>query len=365
MSYIVVCVYFWEIWQCLKRGPHHDNCLNKPLGNTELILIFLPKRWTTTTLLLTQWGRVTHTFLSNLNIIGSDNGLLPDRHQTVNWTDAGILLTHWGRATHICVGKLTIIGSDNGLSPAWTAPSHYLNQYWNAVNWTVRKKLQWNFNRNSNIFIQEMDLKISSAKWRPFCLGPNELIRTLGTNVSEISNEIHTFSFENVVCEMAAIHSWPQCVKIIDDVRSLFQTMPLSCFHWNHAIAHEYCMPSPCQIISPSTACMRQWTRSALVQVMACWLFDAKLIWIRDDLLMIKDRRDDVFGWSAPFDQPLYWFSPGVLAERTTTRPSVRKIPGHYLENEWKKLPKIWYGDESMQTTFRMYLISATVYWFS
>ena len=26
-------------------------------------------------------------------------------------------LTHSGRVTHICVGKLTIIGSDNGLSP--------------------------------------------------------------------------------------------------------------------------------------------------------------------------------------------------------------------------------------------------------
>ena len=28
-----------------------------------------------------------------------------------------IVLTHWGRVTHICIGKLTIIGSDNGLSP--------------------------------------------------------------------------------------------------------------------------------------------------------------------------------------------------------------------------------------------------------
>ena len=28
-----------------------------------------------------------------------------------------IYFTHWGRVTHICVGKLTIIGSDNGLSP--------------------------------------------------------------------------------------------------------------------------------------------------------------------------------------------------------------------------------------------------------
>ena len=27
------------------------------------------------------------------------------------------LLTNWGRVTHICVSKLTIVGSDNGLSP--------------------------------------------------------------------------------------------------------------------------------------------------------------------------------------------------------------------------------------------------------
>ena len=29
----------------------------------------------------------------------------------------GLRLTHWGRGTHICVSELTIIGSDNGLSP--------------------------------------------------------------------------------------------------------------------------------------------------------------------------------------------------------------------------------------------------------
>ena len=31
-----------------------------------------------------------------------------------------ISLTHWGRVTHICVSELTIIGSDNGLSPGVT-----------------------------------------------------------------------------------------------------------------------------------------------------------------------------------------------------------------------------------------------------
>ena len=46
------------------------------------------------------------------------------------------------------------IGSDKGLV-AWSAPSHYLNQCWNIVNWTLKNKLQWNFNRNSCLFIQE------------------------------------------------------------------------------------------------------------------------------------------------------------------------------------------------------------------
>ena len=86
-------------------------------------------------------------------------------------------LTPWGRVTHICVGKLTIIGSDNGLSPGWRL-AIICTKYCNIVNLTLRNKLQWNFNRNWNIFIQE--------------------------NV-----------FENIVCEMASIMCRPQCVNIL------------------------------------------------------------------------------------------------------------------------------------------------------
>ena len=57
---------------------------------------------------------------------------------------------------------------------AWPTPTHYLDQCWDIVNWTLRNKLQWNLNRNSHIFIQEN-------------------------------------AFENVVCEMAAILSRPRC----------------------------------------------------------------------------------------------------------------------------------------------------------
>ena len=56
------------------------------------------------------------------------------------------------------------------------APSHYLNQCWNIVNWTLRNKHHWNFNRNSNIFIKE--------------------------------------NAEDLVCEMASILSQPQCVNL-------------------------------------------------------------------------------------------------------------------------------------------------------
>ena len=41
---------------------------------------------------LTLWGRVTHICISNLAIIGSDNGLSPGRCQAIIWTNAGILL---------------------------------------------------------------------------------------------------------------------------------------------------------------------------------------------------------------------------------------------------------------------------------
>ena len=84
------------------------------------------------------------------------------------------MLTHWGRVTHICVGKLTIIGSDNGLSPGRRQ----------AIIWTNAEilligPLGTNFSENLigiQIFsFKKMHLKMSSAKWRLFRLGLNEL----------------------------------------------------------------------------------------------------------------------------------------------------------------------------------------------
>ena len=67
-------------------------------------------------------------------IIGSDNGLLPDQRQAIIWTNAGILL----------------------IGPLWTNLSEILIE----INTFSFKK---------------MHLKMSSGKWRPFCLSLNVL----------------------------------------------------------------------------------------------------------------------------------------------------------------------------------------------
>ena len=99
------------------------------------------------------------TMVDNLNVKGKKN---------INSN-----LTHWGRVTHICVSKLAYLVQI--MACAWKAPSHYLNQCWNIVNWTSGNKLKCNLNRNLYFFIQAN-------------------------------------AFENVVWKMAAILSRPQCV---------------------------------------------------------------------------------------------------------------------------------------------------------
>ena len=59
------------------------------------------------------------------------------------------------------------------------APSHYLNQYWIIVNWTTTNKLQWNVNRNSNIFIQENAFENVVCEMASICLGLNVLTRII------------------------------------------------------------------------------------------------------------------------------------------------------------------------------------------
>ena len=92
------------------------------------------RKWDFVTFHLTHWGRVTHICVNKLTIIGSDNGLSPDRRQAIIWTNAGILL----------------------IGPLGTNFSEILIEI-----------LTFSF--------KKMRLKVLSAKRRPFCLGLNVL----------------------------------------------------------------------------------------------------------------------------------------------------------------------------------------------
>ena len=96
---------------------------------------------------------------------------------SISFAQSLCTLTHWGRVTHICVNKLAIIGSDNGLSPGRRQ----------AIIWTnagilLIELLRTNFSEISieihTFSFKEMHLTMSFGKWRQFCLGLNVLTQS-------------------------------------------------------------------------------------------------------------------------------------------------------------------------------------------
>ena len=72
-----------------------------------------------------------------------------------------------------------------------SALSHYLNQCWLIVNWALGNKLQGIRIEIQNFSFTKMRLKVSFAKWQPFCPG-------------EMSYFAHGLQFERM--------SWRMCV---------------------------------------------------------------------------------------------------------------------------------------------------------
>ena len=74
---------------------------------------------------------------------------------------------HWGRATHMCVSWLTIIGSENGLSP-----DRRQAIIWANTGRFLIGPLETNFSEISieihTFSLKKVHLKMSSGKWRPF-----------------------------------------------------------------------------------------------------------------------------------------------------------------------------------------------------
>ena len=158
----------WDVsWTCLLEGQRIKPPLSAPRHN-------LNQSWN---IFVVDWilgNKFQWNYNPNSNILIQQNALQDVASEMAAICIRLIVLTHWGRGTHICVVKLSIIGSDNGLSPGRRQ----------ALIWTnaailLIGPLGTNF---SEILIgiqtfsfKKMHLKMSSAKWRPFCLGLNVL----------------------------------------------------------------------------------------------------------------------------------------------------------------------------------------------
>ena len=106
---------------------------------------------------ITEWSE-TAVICTNINVFYQCNSV----HE---------MLSHWGQVTHICVSKLSILGSDNGLSPdrrqaiIWTNAEILLMWPLGTNFWEILVEI--------NTFpFKKMHLKMSSGKWRPFVSAP-------------------------------------------------------------------------------------------------------------------------------------------------------------------------------------------------
>ena len=77
--------------------------------------------------------------------------------------------------THICVSRLTITGSDNGLSPGRRQAIISTNAGILLIG-PSGTNFSGNLIEIVTFSFTKMRLKVSSAKWRPFCLGLNEMM---------------------------------------------------------------------------------------------------------------------------------------------------------------------------------------------
>ena len=121
---------------------------------------------------LTHWGWVTHIFISELTIIGSDNGLLPGRHQAIIWNNAGLLL----------------------IEPLGTN----VNEISIGIQIFTFKK---------------MHLNMSSVKWHPFCLGLNVSTKWDGSSwiTSEMALRVTWLNATGIIwnCTVEVNSLWP------------------------------------------------------------------------------------------------------------------------------------------------------------
>ena len=121
---------------------------------------------------------VCDSFSDGIKVVDSHNGhnLQANLVAATFYYRTWRLLTFLAIVLHICISEWGQHWFRWWLV-AYFAPSHYVNQCWVIVNWPLRNKLQWNFNQNTNIFINKNASETTSGKWWPFSPGGDELMQ--------------------------------------------------------------------------------------------------------------------------------------------------------------------------------------------
>ena len=137
----------------------------------------------------------------------------------------------WGRVMHTCVSKLTIISPD-GLSPG-RRQAIIRNNAGILLIRTLGTNVKKIFNETHTFLFKIMHLKMSSAKWRQFCLGLNVFTKclliitqrlwiTLSIIYHSISHPMMTSINGNIfrvtchLCGEFTGHRWIPHKKVID-----------------------------------------------------------------------------------------------------------------------------------------------------
>ena len=130
------------------------------------------------------------------------------------------LLTHWGRETHICIRKLNIIVSDNGILPGL-----YQTIIWTNAGISLIWPLGINFNKMltkiHTFSFKKMHLKLSSAKWWPFCVDLNVLILSTSCLLAcHWLSHLHCCGYEkyiisNCVIGHVSLYIWSMVIECI------------------------------------------------------------------------------------------------------------------------------------------------------
>ena len=135
-------------WQVHKKLPPHLayilwNCSGVDVNNLEAILVMTWHRqgafkysmeyfrW-----IPTKWSRLNKMYQTPV--------------KRSSWLDYFISPL----VPYICVGEFGQHWFGQWFL-ACSVPSHFLNQCWLIINWTLGNKLQWNCNWNSNTFIED------------------------------------------------------------------------------------------------------------------------------------------------------------------------------------------------------------------